>query len=166
MPSVRSVNKVILVGHIVRDAEVRFIPSGTAVCSFTIATNKGWKSQSGEYKDEASYHQISVWGKYGENVAKILTKGAQVYIEGELSYRTKRDDAGKFISKDVDIRANVITILSRNSGAADGGNGMQQAPVGGDINLDEVSKDMDKAKEKSSSQKGSESAVTDDDLPF
>lgn len=77
----RSVNKVILVGHLGKDAETRFTPSGVACTNFTVATNRRWKDQqTGEWKEETDWHRIVLWRS--ENLANYLTKGKQVYVEG------------------------------------------------------------------------------------
>lgn len=172
MPALRSVNKVILVGNLTRDAEVNYTPSGTPVCSFTVATNRSWKNASGEYQDEASFHRVSAWGSYGENLSKILKKGIQVYIEGTLSYREQRDSAGKFLSRDTNIRAEQVVLLTRSSGSASGASEASSgaaAPNSGSdaFDLDEIAKDMDEAKKvdsKASDEKKTE--ISDDDLPF
>jgi single-strand DNA-binding protein len=75
----RSVNKVILIGHLGKDAETKFTPSGAAVTNYTLATNRRWKDQqSGEWKDETDWHRIVCWRM--ENVANYLLKGKQVYV--------------------------------------------------------------------------------------
>ena len=77
----RSVNKVILLGHLGKDAETKFTPSGTAVSNFTLATSRRWKDQqTGEWKEETEWHRIVLWRS--ENVSNYLLKGKQVYVEG------------------------------------------------------------------------------------
>jgi len=86
----RSVNKVILIGHLGRDAETRYTPSGVPVTRFTLATNRRVKDAStGEWKDETDWHNITVWRQ--ENLAQYLTKGKQVYVEGRLQTRSYDD---------------------------------------------------------------------------
>jgi len=83
----RSVNKVILVGNIGKDAETKFTPSGVARTTFSIATSRRWKDkQSGEWKEETDWHSVVAWRS--ENLANYLTKGKQVYIEGRLQTRS------------------------------------------------------------------------------
>jgi single-strand DNA-binding protein len=89
----RSVNKVILVGHLGKDAETKFTPSGIAKTNFTVATSRRWKDQqSGEWKEETDWHNIVLWRS--ENLANYLTKGKQVYVEGRLSTRSYDDKDG------------------------------------------------------------------------
>lgn len=87
----RSVNKVILIGNCTKDPELRYTPSGTAVCAFTVATNREWKDSNGQEKSEAMFHRIIAWSKLGEIIAQYVTKGSKVYLEGRLSNRTWKD---------------------------------------------------------------------------
>lgn len=90
----RSVNKVILVGHLGKDAETRYTPAGIAVSQFTLATNRRTKdSQTGEWKDETDWHRIVLWRN--DNLVQYLTKGKQVYLEGSLRTRSWDDKDGQ-----------------------------------------------------------------------
>ena len=90
----RSVNKVILLGHLGKDAETKFTPSGTAVSNFTLATSRRWKDQqTGEWKEETEWHRIVLWRS--ENVSNYLLKGKQVYIEGRMQTRSYEDKEGQ-----------------------------------------------------------------------
>src|ERR1700692_386649 len=90
----RSVNKVILVGHLGKDAETKFTPAGIAVTKFSVATNRRWKDQqSGEWKEETDWANVVLWRQ--ENLANYLTKGKQVYVEGRLQTRNYDDKDGK-----------------------------------------------------------------------
>jgi single-strand DNA-binding protein len=162
-----SVNKVTLLGNVTRDAEVNFTPSGTAVCAFTVATNRVWKNANGEQQEEASFHRVNVWGKYGENLGKFIVKGMKIYVEGILSYREKRDEAGKIISKDASIRADNVIILDR-SGRTSGNDEMgassdTEVKGGGDFDLDAIAQGLDEAKPASTK---AATPVVEDDLPF
>ena len=86
--SSRSLNRVILIGNLTRDPELKYTPSGTAVCSFGVATNRSWKTADGETKEETQYHRIVAWQKLAELCGKLLTKGRKIYLEGRLVYRT------------------------------------------------------------------------------
>ena len=83
----RSLNRVQLIGNLTRDPELRYTPQGTAVCSFSIATNRSWTTDSGEKKDEADFHRIVAWNKLAELCSQFLSKGRKVYVEGRLSTR-------------------------------------------------------------------------------
>jgi single-strand DNA-binding protein len=84
----RSLNKVQLIGNLTRDPELRYTPSGTAVCSFSIATNRSWTTDTGEKKDEADFHRIVAWNKLAELCSQFLVKGRKVYVEGRLQTRS------------------------------------------------------------------------------
>jgi single-strand DNA-binding protein len=164
-----SVNKVTLLGNITRDGEVNFTPSGTAVCSFTVATNRVWKNANGDQQEEASFHRVNVWGKFGETLAKILVKGMKVYVEGILTYREKRDEAGKMISKDASIRADNVIILDRSGKSVghddmESSSGEANAKAGGEFDLDAIAQGLDDAKPAATSK--SSTPVVEDDLPF
>ncbi len=83
--SARSLNKVILIGNLTRDPELRYTPAGTAVCTMGLATNRSWTTQTGETKEETEFHRIVAWNKLAELCAQLLTKGRKVYVEGRLS---------------------------------------------------------------------------------
>src|SRR5678816_642102 len=90
----RSVNKVILLGHLGKDAETKFTPSGVAKTAFTLATNRRWKDQqSGEWKDVTDWHNVVLWRS--ENLSNYLQKGKQVYVEGRLESRSWEDKEGQ-----------------------------------------------------------------------
>jgi single-strand DNA-binding protein len=84
----RSLNRVQLIGNLTRDPELRYTPSGTAVCSFSIATNRSWTTDSGEKHEEADFHRIVAWNKLAELCSQFLVKGRKVYVEGRLSTRS------------------------------------------------------------------------------
>lgn len=86
--SARSLNKVILIGNLTRDPELRYTPAGTAVCTFGLATNRSWTTQTGETKEETEFHRIVAWNKLGELCAQLLAKGRKTYVEGRLSTHT------------------------------------------------------------------------------
>lgn len=90
-----SFNKVIVVGNLGRDPELRFTPQGTAVCSFTVATNERRKDKAGEMQDVTTWFRVTVWGRQAENVSKYLSKGRSVYVEGRLHVSEWTDKEGK-----------------------------------------------------------------------
>ena len=83
----RSLNRVQLIGNLTRDPELRYTPSGTAVCTFGLATNRSWTTETGEKKEEAEFHKIVAWNKLGELCSQLLAKGRKVYLEGRIAYR-------------------------------------------------------------------------------
>lgn len=84
----RSLNKVSLIGNLTRDPELRYTPQGTAVCTFGLATNRQWTTETGERKEDAEFHRIVSWNKLAELCAQLLSKGRKVYVEGRLQTRT------------------------------------------------------------------------------
>lgn len=107
-----SVNKVILVGNLGRDAEMRYTPSGAAVLNFTMATTDRWTDPSGEKKERTEWHRIVVWGKQAEVLHEYLKKGRQIYLEGGLQTREWTDrEGGKRTT--TEIRARIIQLLGR-----------------------------------------------------
>lgn len=83
----RSLNRVVLLGNLTRDPELKYTPAGTAVCTFGLATNRSWTTSDGKTKEEAQYHRLVAWQKVAELCQKLLTKGKKVYIEGRITYR-------------------------------------------------------------------------------
>lgn len=91
-----SVNKVILVGHLGRDPEVRYFPDGKAITTVSIATSRQWKDKStGEKKEETTWHAVVFMGRLAEVAEKYLKKGAQIYVEGRINVRKWKDKAGQ-----------------------------------------------------------------------
>ena len=117
-----SFNKVILLGNLTRDPEVRYIPSGTAVASFALAVNRRYK-QGTETKDEVSYIDIVVFGKTAENCGQYLNKGDAILVEGRLQQRRWDDkDSGQKRSK-VEVVAQTVNFMPKRSGQGTGAGG-------------------------------------------
>lgn len=93
-----SFNKIILVGNLGKDPELRYTPQGDAVCSFSMATNERKKDKSGEFQDVTTWFKVTLWRRNAENASKYLTKGSPVYIEGRLQVEewTDRDNNKRF----------------------------------------------------------------------
>ena len=113
----RSVNKVILVGNLTRDPELRYTPQGTAVASFVIATNREWKLENGETKQVADFHSCVAWNKLAEICSNLLKKGSKVYVEGRLQTRDWQDQDGQKKYKTEVVAEDMI--LLRQSGTSD-----------------------------------------------
>ena len=113
----RSVNKVILVGNLGRDAETKFTPSGAAVTKFAVATTRSWKDQqSNEWKEETNWTNVVLWRQ--ENLANYLTKGKQVYVEGRLQTRSYDDKDGKKVYTTEVVAEDVILLGGRGESGA------------------------------------------------
>ena len=124
----RGVNKVILVGNLGQDPEVRYMPNGGAVANITLATSESWRDkQTGETKEKTEWHRVVLFGKLAEVAGEYLRKGSQVYIEGALQTRKWTDQAGveKYTTE---VVVNVGGTMQMLGGRAGGGAG---APAGG-----------------------------------
>lgn len=116
-----SVNKVIIVGNLGRDPETKYLPSGDALTSITVATTDTWKDKAtGEKKEQTEWHRISFFGKLAEIAGQYLKKGSQVYIEGSLRTRkyTDKDGVEKYAT---DIKADTMQMLGSRQGGDSGG---------------------------------------------
>jgi single-strand DNA-binding protein len=110
------VNRVMLLGNLGKDPEVRFTPSGSAVCNFTIATNESWTDKNGQKQDRTEWHRIVVWGKMGELCGEYLKKGRQCFVEGKLQTREWNDKEGKK-NYTTEIVAQNVQFLGTGGGA-------------------------------------------------
>jgi single-strand DNA-binding protein len=90
-----SVNKVLLLGRLGGEPELKYTPSGSGVCNFSIATSENWADKSGQKQERTEWHRIVVWGKLGELCNQYLAKGRQVYIEGKMQTRSWDDKSGQ-----------------------------------------------------------------------
>jgi single-strand DNA-binding protein len=159
----RSINKAILLGHLGKDAETKFTPSGTAKTSFTLATSRRWKDQqSGEWKEETDWHNVTLWKM--ENLANYLLKGKQVYVEGRISHRSYDDKDGnkKFFTE---IVADEIILLGgRGEGGGPGDDFGQPAsmPRSAPRGPQATRPQPQASRDESSFDPG----ITDDDVPF
>ncbi len=120
----RSLNKVILIGNLTRDPEMRYTNSGTPVVTFGMATNKSWKDSDGETKELAEFHNLVAWNKMAEICQQLLAKGMKVYIEGSLNTRSWEGDDGVTRYK-TEIRVDDMILLDskgkQGAGIEEGG---------------------------------------------
>jgi len=161
----RSLNKVMLIGRLGKDAETRYTPSGAAVTNFSIATTYRVKDgQTGEWKESTDWHDVVVWR--AEKVAEYLTKGRQVYIEGRLQTRNWEDQSGQKRYRTEVIADNFsLMLLGGRDGGGGGGGGGDFAPGAGSSGGQPSG-----AAQPSSAPSGGDAigdqGVTDDDVPF
>ena len=127
----RGVNKVILVGTLGKDPEVRYSQSGSAMTSVSLATNEKWKDKNGEMQERTEWHRVKFFGKLGEIAGEYLRKGSQVYVEGRISYDefTGQDGVKKFFT---DIIADEMQMLGGRGEGGGGGGARQERSGGGD----------------------------------
>lgn len=113
-----SLNKVLIIGNCTRDPELRTIPSGQSVATFGVATNRRWKDQqSGEWKEQAEFHNIVAWARLAETCSQYLKKGSRVYIEGRLQTRSWEDQTGVKKSR-TEVVAEQMIMLDRPGAAS------------------------------------------------
>src|SRR5256885_11689321 len=123
-----SVNKVILVGNLGRDAELRYTPGGAAVATLNMATTEVWNDKAGQRQEKTEWHRVVLWGKSAESLSEYLTKGKQIYVEGRLQTRQWDDkDGNKRYT--TEIRGDRIVLLSGGGGGM--GAGRSQGPGAG-----------------------------------
>ncbi|MBI5249144.1 MAG: single-stranded DNA-binding protein [Desulfomonile tiedjei] len=121
----RSLNKVLLLGHLGRDPELRYTAAGKAVATFTVATSLQWKDQSGNDQDKTEWHRVVAWGRLGEVCGEYLSKGKQVFIEGRIQTREWEDQDGNKRTT-VEIIANDMIMLG--GGSQSQNRGTQEPP--------------------------------------
>ena len=142
-----SVNKVILVGNLGRDAELRYTPGGSAVATLNLSTTEVWNDRNQQRQEKTEWHRVVLWGKQAESLQEYLTKGKQIYVEGRLQTRQCDDkDGNKRYT--TEIKADRVTLLGGVGGGRGGGmdRGGASTPSGGDEPPMEP--------------------ITDDDIPF
>ena len=125
----RSINKVILVGNLGKDPEMRYMPNGDAVCSFSIATTESWKNkQTGEYENQTEWHNCTVFRKFGEMCGQYLKKGAKVYLEGKLKTRKWQDKTTGQDKYATDVIVSELQMMDANTQQQSAPQQQQSAP--------------------------------------
>ena len=156
----RSVNKVILIGHLGRDAETAYTASQTAVTKFSVATNRRWKDQqTGEWKEETNWTNVVMWR--GEAVAPYLTKGKQVYVEGRIQTRSYDDKDGKKVWTTEVVSEDVILLGGRGDGASGGPGGGSE-----EYSQDPPMRSQPRSRPAPAAAAHPPEGITDDDVPF
>jgi single-strand DNA-binding protein len=154
-----SVNKVILVGNLGRDAELRYTPGGAPVATLNLATTEVWNDKtSGQKQEKTEWHRIVLWGKSAESLSEYLTKGKQIYVEGRLQTRKWQDKDGhdKYTTE---IRGDRIVLLSGGGGGGMGAARTQPQRVGAGAGAASGGGDHEPMGEPITD-------LTDDDIPF
>lgn len=161
------VNRVILIGNLGKDPEVRRLENGAVVAKFPVATNENYKDKSGEWQSITDWHDIVVWRSLAERAESTLTKGAQVYVEGKLSHRTWQDKDGNN-RRTTEVVANYFRIINRRDGNGNTGSGGGYFPSPEDENTPVVNEPANKPKEQAAAVEGNDNnnGSSDDDLPF
>lgn len=171
----KSLNKVMLIGNLTRDPEMRYTPQGTAVCNFGVATNRTWVTENGEKKEEADFHNVVAWNKLAEICAQLLKKGRKVYVEGRLSTKSWQAQDGSQKQR-TEVVISDMVILDKKEESVSG----DTDTIGVDIPEPEIdvgvsSEDVGEAKARLKSKKGDkkksedtslDGKVEEEDIPF
>ncbi len=164
--STRSLNKVMLIGNLTRDPNLRYTPNGTAVCSFGIATNRTWTpSDGGEKQEKVEFHNIVAWSKLADICGQLLHKGDKVYVEGRLQTRDWKGDDGQD-RKTTEVVIDNMMLLSNGRGGAGAGRSFSEEQ-GEDMSMSDSSPAANSTPDTTSSS-DDVSSVEDvaDDIPF
>ncbi|MDT9587352.1 MAG: single-stranded DNA-binding protein [Candidatus Arsenophonus melophagi] len=176
----RGVNKVILIGNLGQDPEIRYMPNGGAVANFTLATSESWRDkQSGEMREKTEWHRIVIFGKLAEVASEYLNKGSQVYIEGSLQNRKWQDQNGqdRYFTEVVVNISGTMQMLGVRSSSQEAISRNNSVTVGGQLQKSEQLKTSQQFTGSSSSKithAGKNTPLTpteppldfDDDIPF
>jgi single-strand DNA-binding protein len=158
----KSVNKVILIGNLGKDPEVKYTPQGTPVAKITLATNERFKDKSGEWQDRTEWHNVVLWQRLAEIAGEYLKKGGKVYIEGRLQTRSWDDKTSGQKKYMTEVVANDLVLLGgRGEGAGAGDSSSSRgvsASAGGGNNFDQRVPEPEPA--------GAAGPITDEDIPF
>ena len=152
-----SVNKVILIGNLGKDPEVKYTPQGTAVARLTVATNERYKDKAGEWQDRTEWHNVVLWQRLAEIAGEYLKKGGKVYIEGRLQTRSwddKQTNQKKYMTE---VVANDLVLLSGRADSGGGGSEGVSHSRGSSNNFDQRTPEPEPA---------GASPITDEDIPF
>lgn len=149
-----SVNKVIIIGNLGQDPEVRATANGTAVASFSVATNERWKDAQGAKQEHVEWHRVTLWGKLAELAGQYLAKGRAVYVEGRLQTRKWQDKGGQE-RWSTEIVARELVFLDSADGAGKGGRRPEPPPD-----------DRPPIRNYQSSSQQPPATHVDDDIPF
>ena len=152
-----SVNKVILVGRLGQNPEVRYTPSGAAVANFSIATSESWMDKGGQKQERTEWHRIVVWGKLAELCNQYLSKGRQVYVEGRLQTREWQDKTGQ-TKYTTEVQAQTVQFLGSGQQASQGQHAPSPSSPSGPSSFEGPSQQAPASAEAP--------AFTEDDIPF
>lgn len=159
--SSRSLNKVQLIGNLTRDPELRYTPTGAAVCTIGLATNRAWTTEAGEKKEETEFHRVVAWNKLAELCSQLLVKGRKIYVEGRLRTNAWQTADGQPRTTTEVVIEDMIILDSRRPGATPGAEAAESTTT---IAQPEVKQQDEKEKEKVNEKPTEE--VNPDDIPF
>ena len=161
-----SFNKVLLMGNLTRDPELRYVPSGTAVATFTVAVNRVYTSQAGEKKEEVSFIKIVVWGRRAEVCGEYLSKGSPVFVEGRLQSRSWEGQDGQKRSTTEVIADNVQFLRGAGPAAKDGEQSNKGDAIPQDVATINLNEEISPIPGNEDGNKGSNKTGDPDEPPF
>ncbi len=153
----KSVNKVILIGNLGKDPEVKYTPSGVPVAKFSIATNERFKDKAGEWQDRTEWHNIVAWQRLAEIIGEYVKKGSKIYIEGKLQTSSWEDKQSGEKKYRTEIVAQELVLLG---GRGEGDSGPSRG-AGAGVSFDQRAPHTDEH-----AQAPSSAEITDEDIPF
>jgi len=152
----KSVNKVILIGNLGKDPEVKYTPSGVPVAKFSLATNERYKDKSGEWQDRTEWHNIVAWQRTAEIVGEYVKKGSKIYIEGRLQTSSWEDKQSGEKKYRTEVVVNDLVLLSGRGDSE--GEGRSRSAVAAGGGMDQRQPHAEEASQ--------ETGITDEDIPF
>lgn len=163
----RSLNKVMLIGNLTRDPEMRYTPQGTAVCTFGIATNRNWTTDSGEKKEDVEFHNLVAWNKLAEICVQLLKKGRKVYVEGRLSTRSWQGQDGTQKQR-TEVVISDMVILDKKEDMGEGSIDIPESGSESQVPPDEsqVKKVAKKEKKEKEPEEDKSKEQNEEDIPF
>ena len=144
----KSLNKVQLIGNLTRDPELKYTPTGAAVATISLATNRSWTTDTGEKKEEADFHRLVAWNKLAEICGQLLKKGRKVYVEGRLSTRSWQDKDGQTKYMTEVVLSDMILLDSKGAGETTSATEEFNVPEGFDEPVTEEPKQKKESKKK------------------
>lgn len=162
----RSLNKATLIGNLTRDPELRYTPQGTAVCTFGLATNRQWTTDSGEKKEDAEFHRIVAWNKLAEICSQLLVKGRKVFVEGRLQTRSwTGQDGGQRQTTEIVINDMIILDSRRDMAAPAEDFDMPEEPAA-EATAPAPKEEAKEEKPKKKTKKSSKKKESEEEIPF
>jgi single-strand DNA-binding protein len=160
-----SLNKVFIMGNLTRDPELRYVPSGTAVATFTVAVNRVYTSQAGEKKEEVSFIRVVVWGRRAEVCGEYLSKGSPVFVEGRLQSRSWETQDGQKRNT-IEVIADNVQFLRGTSGDKAPESSAKADTAPGDVATINLNDDLGPVPGQAGNNKGGKPPLDSDEAPF
>lgn len=161
----KSLNKVMLIGNLTRDPEMRYTPQGTAVCTFGIATNSSWTNDAGEKKENVEFHNIVAWNKLAEICSQLLKKGRKVYVEGRLTTRSWQGQDGAQKQR-TEVVVNDMLVLDKKEAGEGSSIDIPEAGIETQVAPEEIAEKPAKKEKKEAKEEPKVEEPNEEDIPF